>query len=135
MKLSKVTALIITFLAGAATAQAQSVSPMSQDVQSFGGQFMVQIKIQNTYATAQKSEIRLYDDEWNPVQPKYLSMSSAVLTAGDVVTVTALIPFDDRPNRVIYICNSILPRLNGLGASYRGEVCGKVKAQRLQPSP
>ena len=112
-------------------ASAQSVVPMTQEIQGFNSQFVAQVEISNPYDSPQKANVRVYSSDWQPIQPIYLSNANRILAPNQKVIVTALIPFARQSHRVVYICNSITPRLGGVGQSYRGEVCGKVSAQRL----
>lgn len=121
------------FLGGASfLATAQSVAPMAQEVRGFNSQFVAQVEISNPYDSPQQADVRVYSSDWHLIQPIYLSNANRVLAPNQKVIVTALIPFSQENYRVVYICNSITPRLGGVGQSYRGEVCGKVSAQRLR---
>ncbi len=113
------------------SAAAQSVAPMTQDILGFNSQFVAQIEISNPYDSPQKANVRVYSSDWHLIEPIYLSNANRILAPNQRVIVTALIPFTHSSHRVVYICNSITPRLGGVGQSYRGEVCGKVSAQRL----
>lgn len=116
----------ISFLAAA-----QSVAPMTQEIRGFNSQFVAQVEISNPYDSPQKANVRVYSSDWLPIRPIYLSNANRILAPNQKVIVTALIPFARENHRVVYICNSITPRMGGVGQSYRGEVCGKVSAQRL----
>ncbi len=124
----------VTFigLASASAVQAQSVAPMSQKVVSFGDVFLVQFEIRNTYETAQINDITLYTSDWKLLEANYISQKSVKLGPNNTMVITAMVPFSGEFARTIYVCNSILPRVNGTGSSYKGEVCGKVYALRLQ---
>jgi len=114
------------------SASAQSVAPMTQDVRGFNAKFVAQIEIRNTYDTPQQTTVRVYTPDWHLVEPIYLSNANRLLGPNEKVIVTALISFANQSRRVVYICNSITPRRGGSGQTYRGEVCGKVSAQRLR---
>ncbi|CAM3820809.1 hypothetical protein [Litorimonas haliclonae] len=125
-------AATLSFLGGLAiSAAAQSVAPMTQEVRGFNSQFVAQIEISNPYDSPQKANVRVYSSDWHLIEPIYLSNANRILAPNQKVIVTALIPFRHESHRVVYICNTITPRLGGIGQSYRGEVCGKVSAQRL----
>jgi|GEM_PF-1995137 len=122
----------LSFVMGTAIlAAAQSVAPMTQEVRGFNSQFVAQVEISNPYDSPQKANVRVYSSDWHLIEPIYLSNSNRILAPNQKVVVTALIPFRRNSHRVVYICNTITPRLGGVGQSYRGEVCGKVSAQRL----
>lgn len=112
-------------------ASAQSVAPMTQQIRGFNSQFVAQVEISNPYDSPQKATVRVYSSDWQPIQPIYMSNADRILAPNQKVIVTALIPFARQNHRIVYICNSITPRMGGVGQSYRGEVCGKVSAQRL----
>lgn len=114
------------------SATGQSVAPMSQDVRGFNAKFVAQIEISNTYDTPQWASVKVFTPDWQPVEPIYLSNANRLLGPNEKVIVTALISFANQSRRVVYICNSITPRVGGSGQTYRGEVCGKVSAQRLR---
>lgn len=114
------------------TAAAQSVAPMSQEVMSFSDLFLIQVEIGNTYSTSQKNKILLYDADWKPLTPYYLSSKEPYLGPEDKMVITAMVSFSEQTERQVYICNSITPRIRGKGTTFRGESCGKVIAKRLQ---
>ena len=122
---------LILVMGTAISAAAQSVAPMTQEVRGFNSQFVAQVEISNPYDSPQKANVRVYSSDWHLIEPIYLSNSNRILAPNQKVVVTALIPFMRESHRVVYICNTITPRLGGVGQSYRGEVCGKVSAQRL----
>jgi len=118
------------FMAG--TAQAQSVSPMEKEVQTFTNKFVVQVTIANPYPDAQTSDIYLRSAKWGPVKGAVLSHHRARLSGGGRLTVTALIPFEhDQKARHVYLCHAITPKSGTQGAANRGEVCGKYSAKRV----
>lgn len=118
-------------LLSAATASAQVVAPMKKTINSFDEKFIVQIKIRNPYKGAQISNIEMFDENWAPVKSGYLSKRQILLGSGKTLTITAMVPFETRRERQIYICHSIIPRVGGRGSSYKGEVCGKYTGKRL----
>lgn len=120
------------WFAAISSAQAQSVAPMSQKVVSFSDVFLVQFEIRNTYQTPQINDIELYTSDWTPLTARYVSRQSVRLGPNDKMIITALIPFSGQSDRIVYVCNSILPRVNGVGSAFKGEVCGKVHATQLQ---
>lgn len=124
-------------LLAATAAQAQSVAPMTQKVVSFTDRFMVQFEIRNTYPTSQINTVSLYTTDWKPVKASYLSNKAIKLASNHTVIVTAIVPFAEQntasvDSRIIYVCNSIIPNVDGVGSAYKGEVCGKVYATKLQ---
>lgn len=119
------------FLAPSIPAHAQSVAPMEKTIHSFAENFVVQITIQNPYNSAQVSEITVFDADWKPLPKARLSQNRAYLGAKHSLTITALVPFEKQKQRHVYICHAITPRQAGVGAAYRGEVCGKYTARRL----
>lgn len=111
---------------------AQSMAPMQQKVRGFDANFLVQVEVANTYDTPQIASVRFYTDDWQPIHPVYVHNGNRLLSPHQRVVVTAIVPFRQQRHRVVYICNSITPSRNrGGGQSFRGEVCGKVSAQRL----
>lgn len=124
-------------LAVTVTAQAQSVAPMKQKVVSFSDKFMVQFEVRNTYQTPQINMISLYTPDWKPVTASYVSKRAVKLASNDTLIITAIVPFSDAndgsvKSRMIYVCNSIIPKVDGVGSAFKGEVCGKVYATKLQ---
>lgn len=118
--------------AASLSAGAQSVAPMTQDVRGFNAKFVAQVEISNTYDTPQWTSVRVYSPNWQPIEPIYMSNANRLLGPNEKVIVTALISFANQSRRTVYICNSITPNRGGSGQTYRGEVCGKVSAQRLR---
>jgi hypothetical protein len=124
-------------LAAASAVQAQSVAPMTQRVVSFTNQFMVQFEIRNTYSTPQTNVVSLFTSDWKPLNASYVSKKTIKLASNDTLVVTAIVPFSEQndssvESRMIYVCNSILPDVDGRKSSFKGEVCGKVYATKLQ---
>lgn len=114
------------------TAHGQSVAPLKQTVRSFGEQYIAQIQVGNNYQTAQKSEINVYDSDWKRIEPKYISKKTAIIGGEDSITITLLMSFTSKTNKeIIHVCNAILPRVNGVGAAFRGEACATIIANRL----
>ncbi|WP_051279575.1 hypothetical protein [Hellea balneolensis] len=126
-----------TGLAATFAAQAQSVAPMKQKVVSFSDKFMVQFEIRNTYATPQVNMISIYTPDWKPVKASYVSKKAVKLASNDTLVITAIVPFSEQNDgsvnsRMVYVCNSIIPKVDGVGSAFKGEVCGKVFATKLQ---
>lgn len=124
-------------LAASIAAQAQSVAPMTQKVISFGDKFMVQFEIRNTYKTPQLNMISIYTPDWKPVTASYVSKKAVRLASNDTLVITAIVPFSEQndssvKSRMVYVCNSIIPKVDGIGSAFKGEVCGKVYATKLQ---
>lgn len=105
---------------------------MKQNVRAFKDRFVVQVEIKNTYETSQLSEMSVYDENWNPVKPIYISHRSARLGSDRKLIVTAVVPMGDDPYKIYHICHAIHPIRGGVAATYKGEVCGKVTAVKLQ---
>lgn len=113
-----------------AQGQAQVLAPMKDEVNSFAEKFVVKVFIKNPYKTPQTSYLSVYDENWMIIDTAILTRRTAYLAAGHSANVTALVPFNGSVKRKIYICHTIVPKLNGRGASYKGEVCGKYTATR-----
>lgn len=110
---------------------------MTQRVVSFTDKFLVKFEIRNTYSTPQTNVVSLFTSDWKPLNASYVSKKAVNLASNDTLIVTAIIPFSEQgdssvTSRMIYVCNSILPDFNGQKSSFKGEVCGKVYATKLQ---
>ena len=114
------------------TAYGQSVAPLKQTVRSFGETYIAQIQVGNNYATAQRTDINIYDKNWKRIEPRYISKKTAIIGGEDSITVTLMMSFTSKSNQgTIHVCNAILPRVKGIGAAFRGEACATIIANRL----
>lgn len=113
------------------SAFAQSMSPMEKDIASFSDKFMFQVEIKNTYKTGQVSDVKVFTMDWKPIETAFVSHKSAFLGTGQMLVITAMIPFDEHIVRSVRLCHGITPKTAGRGTAYRGEVCGKYTAKRL----
>ena len=115
----------------AASVKAQTIEPIEQEVTGFSDKFIVQVTIKNTFESTQVSEISVYDENKQPLKGAILSHKQVILERLKSRVVTAMIPFDGKTMRVVYICHAIAPQKSESMPQDQNEACGKYTARRL----
>lgn len=119
-------ACLLAFQPLAATAQA--LSPMRGEVTSYTDSFAVRVFPANPYDHRIRIEVKVYDQDFNPVNAK---VAPASFTLGGKLArpVNVLIPFDGAKQRKIRVCAESVP-FPGKTSNIRAQVCGKFLGTR-----
>ncbi|WP_298914970.1 hypothetical protein [uncultured Algimonas sp.] len=113
------------------TASAQALTPMKQVVPADTDVFKIGVDVSNPYAQPQRSRIIVRDTAMLPILRVALTADDFVLGPGQKRRIGVLVDFEPgKRTRIVYVCHAMQPRIAGVGASYKGEVCGKVSAFR-----
>ncbi|ESY72349.1 hypothetical protein NKJ90_01235 [Mesorhizobium sp. M0051] len=109
-------------------AEAQSMSPMRGEVNSFSDAFAVRIFPANPYDRKIRVEIHVYDQDFQPVDarisPKVFQLASQASRP-----VLVVVPFDGAPERKVRICTESIPFPNQQ-TQIRAQICGKFFGRR-----
>jgi hypothetical protein len=113
-----------------ASADAQALSPMRGVVSSFTDTFAVKVFPANPYTHRIRIEIRVYDQDFNPVKAR-VSPANFTLGGNTSRPVTVLIPFDGASARKVRVCAESVP-FPGKTSNIKAQICGKFLGQRAQ---
>ncbi|TPM26339.1 hypothetical protein FJ958_19855 [Mesorhizobium sp. B2-3-5] len=109
-------------------AAAQSMSPMRGEVNSFTDAFAIRIFPANPYDQKIKVEIRVYDQDFQPVDAR-ISPSVFQLASQASRPVLVVVPFGGAVERKVRICTESIPFPNQQ-TQIRAQICGKFFAHR-----
>jgi hypothetical protein len=109
---------------------AQAMSPMRGEVRSFSDSFAVRVYPANPYEHRIKIEVKVYDQDFNPVNA-IVSPSSFTLGARFARPVTVMVPFDGQPERKVRICTESIPFPGQSSTQIKAQVCGKFLGRHL----
>ena len=120
--------LILALFPSGATAQA--LSPMRGTVSSYTDNFAVRVFPANPYNHRIRIEIRVYDQDFNPVKAR---VSPAAFTHGGNSSrpVNVMIPFDGNTERKVRVCAESIP-FPGKTSNIKAQICGKFMGTRVQ---
>ncbi len=113
---------------GAATANAQSMSPMRGSVNSFSDAFALRVHPTNPYDKRIDIEVRVYDQDFFEV-PARVSPQTFSLAAGATRRVTVVVPFDGATERRVRVCTESVPYPDQ-PTQIRTQICGKFRGIR-----
>lgn len=133
VSLTNAAAAIAVALAAAALAtpaSSQSLTPMRGEAKSFTDQFAFRVYPANPYARRIKVEVKVYDENFAPVQASVMP-PSAMLAPEDNRSVMVLVPFEGRDERRVRICAESVP-FEDKATRLRTQVCGRFLAQRVR---
>lgn len=111
-------------------ASAQALSPMRGTVSSYTDNFAVRVFPANPYNHRIRIEIRVYDQDFNPVKAR-VSPPSFTLGGNSSRPVNVLIPFDGNTQRKIRVCAESIP-FPGKTSNIKAQICGKFLGTRVQ---
>jgi hypothetical protein len=103
---------------------AQSLSPMRGQVKSFTHQFAIRVYPANPYNKQIKVEMKVYDQDFNPVNDARISPSEFKLGANAVRPVNVLVPFNGQKERKVRVCVESIP-FPGKTSNIKAQICGK----------
>ncbi|GLS29847.1 hypothetical protein SAMN04488498_110113 [Mesorhizobium albiziae] len=106
---------------------AQSMSPMRGEVASFTDAFAVRVFPANPYEHRIKVEIRVYDQDFRPVQAR-VAPSDFMLGGQASRPVLVVVPFDGAATRKVRICTESVP-FPGEQTQIKAQICGKFLGQ------
>lgn len=118
-------------LAGAfaSGAYAQSMTPMRGEVRSLTDSFAVRVYPSNPYDRPIRVEIRVYDQDFVPIEDARISADALMLAAQASRPVIVAIPFAGRSERRVRICAESIPFPN-TQAQVRAQICGRFLGKR-----
>lgn len=116
-------------IATATGAAAQSVSPMRGIVKSFADQFAVRLTVGNPYTKAVNFDVRVYDENFAPVNA-VVYPSSMRVGAGDTRQATIRVSFNGQTQRKVRVCAEGLFGKEQTNL-VRTQVCGRFLGLRL----
>ncbi len=105
-------------------ATAQSLSPMRGQVKSFSEQFAIRVYPANPYNKRIRVEMKVYDQDFNPVKGARVSPAQFTLGASAARPVNVLVPFDGQSERKVRVCVESIP-VQGTTTNIKAQICGK----------
>lgn len=105
-------------------ASAQSLTPMRGEVRSLTDAFAVRVFPANPYDRPIRVEIRVYDQDFRPIENARVSISPVMLAAGASRPVIVAIPFEGVRERKVRICAESIPYPNAQ-EQIRAQICGR----------
>ncbi|WP_027037703.1 hypothetical protein [Mesorhizobium ciceri] len=109
-------------------ANAQSMSPMRGEINSFTDVFAVRIFPANPYDRKIRVEIHVYDQDFQPVDAR-ISPNVFQLASQASRSVLVVVPFDGAAERKVRICTESIPFPNQQ-TQIRAQICGKFFGRR-----
>ena len=122
-------AAVIAFLLAALPALGQSMSPMRGVVTAYADVFAVRVYPSNPYGHRIRVEVRVYDQEFQPVRAR-VTPSSFMLGAEASRPVLVVVPFEGAASRKVRICTESVP-FPDQQTQIRAQICGKFLARRM----
>jgi P pilus assembly chaperone PapD len=126
---NRAVAIVAAIIAMTTGTAAQSVSPMRGVVKSFADQFAVRVSVGNPYTKALTFDVRVYDENFAPVNA-VIYPSSMKVGAGDTRQATIRILFNGQAQRKIRVCAEGLFGKEQTNL-VRTQVCGRFLGLRL----
>lgn len=105
-------------------ATAQSLSPMRGQVKSYSDQFAIRVYPANPYNKRIRVEMKVYDQDFNPVLNARISPAQFTLGSSAARPVNVLIPFDGQKERKVRVCVESIP-FQGTTTNIKAQICGK----------
>ena len=127
--MNRIAIIAAAVAATASAAAAQSVSPMRGIIKSFDDQFAVRLTVGNPYAKAVNFDVRVYDENFAPVNANVYP-SNVRVGAGDTRQATVRVSFEGQKQRKIRVCAEGLFGLEQTNL-VRTQVCGRFLGLRL----
>ncbi|WP_054312498.1 hypothetical protein [Mesorhizobium sp. 1M-11] len=118
---------LLCVLPGAVSAQ--SMSPMRGEIMSFSNVFAVRVYPANPYKQRIKISVRVYDQDFYPVEDARVSPSEFMLGGDASRPVLVVVPFNGTTERKVRICTESIPFPNDQ-TQIRAQICGKFLGQR-----
>ena len=109
-------------------ANAQSMSPMRGEINSFTDVFAVRVFPANPYDRKIRVEIHVYDQDFQPVDAR-VSPNVFQLASQASRSVLVVVPFDGAAERKVRICTDSIPFPNQQ-TQIRAQICGKFFGRR-----
>ncbi|MGB3500709.1 MAG: hypothetical protein WBA44_03735 [Mesorhizobium sp.] len=110
-------------------AEAQSMSPMRGEINSFTDKFAVRVYPANPYKHRIKVQIKVYDQDFQPISSARVSPSEFMLGANGKRSVLVVVPFDGEGERKVRVCTESVPYENE-NSNIKAQICGKFLGQR-----
>ncbi|TPM09905.1 hypothetical protein FJ960_03940 [Mesorhizobium sp. B2-3-11] len=128
MKHARILATAVAVCLPAIAANAQSMSPMRGEVNSFTDAFAVRVFPANPYGQKIRVEIHVYDQNFQPVDAK---ISPSVFQLGSQASrpVLVVVPFGGAAERKVRICTESIPFPNQQ-TQIKAQICGKFFGHR-----
>ncbi|QND62599.1 hypothetical protein HB777_00865 [Mesorhizobium loti] len=128
MKHARILATVLAVGLTPIAAQAQSMSPMRGEVNSFTNVFAVRVFPANPYDRKIQIEIHVYDQDFQPVDAG-ISPNVFQLASQASRSVLVVVPFDGAAERKVRICTESIPFPNQQ-TQIRAQICGKFFGHR-----
>ncbi|TPM31942.1 hypothetical protein [Mesorhizobium sp. B2-3-4] len=128
MKYARILATALAVGLPTIAAEAQSMSPMRGEVNSFTDVFAVRVFPANPYDQKIKVEIHVYDQDFQPVNAR-IAPGTFQLAAQASRPVLVVVPFDGAAERKVRICTESIPFPNQQ-TQIRAQICGKFFGHR-----
>nr|WP_040489234.1 hypothetical protein [Fulvimarina pelagi] len=111
------------------SANAQSMSPMRQVVNSFTDTFAVRVYPANPYSKPINVSVRVYDQNFRPVAAS-VAGRNFTLPGNGSRQILVLVPFDGQRERKVRICTESVPFPNQQ-TQIKAQICGKFLGRRI----
>jgi hypothetical protein len=112
-------------------AMAQALSPMRGQVRSYSENFAIRVFPANPYKKRIRVEMKVYDQDFNPVSDARISPAEFTLGGGAQRPVNVLIPFNGAKERKVRVCVESIP-FPGTTSNIKAQICGKFLGQKAQ---
>ncbi|WP_062018565.1 hypothetical protein [Aureimonas sp. AU4] len=122
--------LVLAAVLLAGGARAQSLTPMRGEVRSVSDAFAVRVFPSNPYDRPIRVEVRVYDQDFTPVEGARVSASPLMLAPEGSRPVIVTIPFAGEATRKVRVCAESIPFPNSQ-TQVRAQICGKFLGKRL----
>jgi len=129
IRVSAALAATLAALGAAHPAPAQSMTPMRGEVRSLTDSFAVRVFPSNPYGHPIRVEIRVYDQDFAPVDAARVSANPLMLGANASRPVIVAVPFEGEPERKVRVCAESIPFPNSQ-SQVRAQICGKFIGRR-----
>ncbi|RUZ78167.1 hypothetical protein EN943_11620 [Mesorhizobium sp. M7A.F.Ca.US.006.01.1.1] len=128
MKHARILATALAVGLAPIAAEAQSMSPMRGEINSFTDVFAVRVFPANPYDRKIRVEIHVYDQDFQPVDAR-VSPNVFQLASQASRSVLVVVPFDGAAERKVRICTESIPFPNQQ-TQIRAQICGKFFGRR-----
>ncbi len=114
------------------TAAAQAMSPMRGEVKSFADSFALKVYPANPYTHRIRIEVKVYDQDFNPVNEARVSPAEFTLGGRFARPVNVIVPFEGQQTRKVRVCTESIPFPGqSKTTTIKAQVCGKFLGERV----
>ena len=110
------------------------MSPMRGQVKSFADSFALKVYPANPYTHRIRMEVKVYDQNFRPVQGARVSPAVFTLGGRFARPVNVIVPFEGQPTRKVRVCTEAVPfpSQSSTTTTIKAQVCGKFMGERIQ---